>query len=440
MTSEGKLIRRNIHTYPFKYTYTDAQSFFAPERAAIYIHIPFCTKKCHFCDYVVYTNTATDVRQRYVDAVCKEIAAFPENPVFPAYSIEAVYFGGGTPGLLGAGQLVQLLDACRRAFHFLDDCEVCVEFDPDCVEEEKVSALHEAGFNRLSVGVQSFDDGILRNNNRPHDSAAVYAAMEIVRRAGFTHTNLDLIYPLFGLTMDLWQDSLTRAINLNPGCITAYPLEVWPKTAYYKWLVSNRKKLPDAAIEVQMARMAFDALEAAGFRRLSTSGYYHPERVKTYCRFLDYYWRTWPMIGFGVSSKSVIGDRLYTNIRSLRDYVARVDQGLPVLDFSTRMGKRQEMHRVMIRGFKMCEVSKRGFFERFGVDMSCVFGREIEHLVSKGYVVDDHKRVYLTREGQVFSSNVYEVFYTEDDLRKPGDGEVQFGISELIESIPVATA
>lgn len=425
-------IRRNIHTYPFKYHYLDPNDFFALEKASIYIHIPFCTTKCHFCDYVVYTNSKMDAREAYVNALCKEIARFPENRAFPGYTIDAIYMGGGTPGLLEADQLVRILETVRNSFAMTPECEVAVEFDPGCVTEEKVNAIYEAGYTRLSMGIQSFNEQILKENNRPHNLEDCYKAWEIIDKSGFTHTNVDLIYPMINLDTETWIDSMRKAIELKPSCITAYPLEVWQNTAYHHWLSNNKKQLPSAATEVEMCRVALDMLEEAGYTRGSTTGYYHPEVVPRYCRYLDYYWRTWPLIGFGVGSKTVITPKVYTNIRSMREYITRIEDGQSIMDFATNMTKRQEMLRFMIRGLKMCEVSKPEFYDRFGVEMMTIFAAEVDDLVEKGLAVDEADSVSITREGQVFSSNVYENFYTEEDLRPPREGEVQFGISELV--------
>ncbi|WP_084800052.1 radical SAM family heme chaperone HemW [Bradyrhizobium sp. Ai1a-2] len=426
-------VRRNIHTYPFKYSYLDPEHYFAKDRAVIYIHIPFCNTKCHFCDYVVYVNTNEDLRESYVQALCNEIASFVQNRTFPAFSIDAVYIGGGTPGVLTASQLVRIMDTVRANFDVACNCEVAVEFDPGTVQADKLAALRDAGFTRMSIGVQSFDEKILTQNNRPHNLNDCFRAWEVISRAGFAHTNIDLIYPLIGLDLPTWKDSLRQAIDMNPTCITAYPLEIWPKTAYHQWLVVNKSEhLPAVGLEVSMCRVALDALEDAGFRRFSTTGYFDPRRCDTYSRYLEYYWRTWPLIGFGVSSKNVINDRLYTNVRSIGEYLRRVQAGNSLMDFATRLTKEQEMRRVMIRGLKMCEVSKPSFLERFGVSTEMVFPREIAALVDRGLVEDTPASVRITREGQVFSSNVFEAFYTSDDLRPPNQGEVQFGLSELV--------
>ncbi|MTJ82375.1 MAG: radical SAM family heme chaperone HemW [Telmatospirillum sp.] len=433
MTSDHeKYIRRNIHTYPFKYTYNNYDDFFKKEQGSIYIHIPFCSSKCHFCDYTVYVNTDDDLREQYVAALCEEIRRFPDNPVFPRFAIEAIYFGGGTPGMLTAEQLTRILTACRDTFDVSPGAEIAVEFDPKSVEQAKIDTLRDAGFTRLSIGIQSFDEAILRDCNRPHTLADIDRAIDVVRKSRFTHVNIDLIYPLLGLTNEIWEESLRKAIDLNVACITVYPLEVWEKTAYHNWIMKKGKQLPKIHEEKQMALSAFTLLEKAGYKTGSTSGYYRPDLCDNYCVFLDYYWRTWPMIGFGVSSKSVIHQYLYTNIKSVRDYIDRIRDRKPVMDFSTLMTKDQEMRRVMIRGLKVGNVLKDDFLTRFGVPMTLVFGDILQKLKNDNYLLETDEEIRLTQQGQLYSNAVWEQFYTDDDLLPPQNNEIQFGISELI--------
>jgi oxygen-independent coproporphyrinogen-3 oxidase len=427
-------IRRNIHTYPFKYTYTDHAEFFRRPSAAIYLHIPFCSTKCHFCDYTIYVNTKDDLRERYVAALCEEIRRFPDNPVFPRFEIAAIYFGGGTPGLLSAEQLIRILDTCRYTFAMAPDVEVAVEFDPRSIEQDKLSRLCDAGFTRLSMGIQSFDEAILKETNRPHNLDDINRAVAAIRCTKFTHINIDLIYPLIGLTQDIWKNSVQRAIDLGFSCITAYPLEVWENTAYHNWIVKKGLSLPAVAEEKAMAETAFDLLEAAGYVTGSTSGYYRPDLCARYCRFLDYYWRTWPMIGFGVSSKSAIHEFMYTNIRNIRDYIDNIEANRSVLDFSTYLNKEQEMRRVMIRGLKVGTVGKSDFKARFGVPLGNVYGDTVNALIGEGYLADKGDEICLTRKGQLYSNAVWERFYVEEDLSPPRGDEVRFGISELVMS------
>jgi oxygen-independent coproporphyrinogen-3 oxidase len=425
-------IRRNIHTYPFKYHQIPAEEFFSPARGVLYLHIPFCSTKCHFCDYTVYVNRSLNLQERYVQALCEEVQRFPENPAFPRFEIESIYIGGGTPGLLSAAQLLRILDACRQTFQLTGDCEIGLEFDPDCVELEKLRQLAEGGFNRISIGVQSFDNDLLKQSNRPHDADSIYRAFDVVRSSGIRHVNIDLIYPLPGLTMDIWRSSVEQAVEFGPACVTIYGLEVWPGTAYYSWLEKGNLTLPSPGEEAEMYSYAMERLEDSGYRSLSTSGYYHPERTDRYCRFLDFYWRTWPMIGFGVSSKSVVMDHLWVNVKPLKEYFDRIAERRSPMDFAAYLTKPQEMRRVMIRGLKMCEVGKVDFLERFGVEMEVVFKREIDSLVEDGLLLNLPDRVALTPKGRIFGTNVYERFYTEEDLRAPATGEIQFGISHLV--------
>ncbi|MDX6601688.1 MAG: hypothetical protein QOF13_890 [Solirubrobacterales bacterium] len=429
----GRIRRRNIHTYPFKYQYLDYADFFALDSAVLYLHIPFCLTKCGFCDYTVYVGRSGDAREDYVQTLETEIRAWPSHRVFPAAELDAIYFGGGTPGILDGDQLARLITVCRETFAVRDDCEICIEFDPSTVEPDKLSRVQDAGATRISLGVQSFDDAVLTTCGRSHDSNRAIGAIEDVRAAGFDHFNLDLIFPLPGQTYESWIDSVDRAVALDPGCITAYGLEVWPKTAFHHQLKAGEISLPTPLDELRMYEYALDALEGAGFERGSTSGYYHPERCEGLCRFLDYYWRTWPMIGLGVSSKSVIGDRLYTNVKPLNKYRELVAEGRIPLDFATRLTRQQEMRRVMIRGLKMCEVYKEEFETRFGLGMDQVYGDELGELVDAGLLRNEEDRISLTRQGQLYSTNVFERFYVEEDLSQPSSDEVRFGISELID-------
>lgn len=426
------ITRRNIHTYPFKYQYVDYDEYFAPEAAALYLHVPFCIKKCGFCDYTVYINKTDEAREQYVQALIKEIRAYPSHGTFPRFSVDAIYFGGGTPGILTAEQLTRVLDTCRETFKINEGAEICLEFDPPTVSAEKVRKLKEEGFNRFSVGVQAFDDELLRICNRSHDVATAERAYQIIRDEGITHINLDLIFPLPNLTMDIWKHAVDKAIGMEPGCITAYGLEIWPKTAFYHEITQQKLELPTPEAEQAMYAYAIDALDAAGFQRTSSTGYYHPDRSPQYSRFLEFYWRTWPMVGFGVSSKSVVHDRLYTNVKGLKRYYELIEEGRIPLDFATYLTKDQEMRRVVIRGLKMCSVSRSGFKQRFGIDIDMMFGTQLAELTEQGYLVDEGDDIVLTRKGQIHSTNVYERFYTDDDLSPAKPGEVRFGISELV--------
>lgn len=433
MPANLKKRRQTIHTYPFNYAPATADDFFTLPHSALYIHIPFCRKKCHFCDYTVYINKDADVREDYVRKLCEEISRFVDNRSFPAFLVDAIYIGGGTPGLLTAAQLARVIKACRDSYLLADDCEISVEFDPPAVTADKVSELIGSGVNRISVGAQAFDDDVLEDANRAHDAAEVHTAFETLARAGVKHSNIDLIYPLPGLTKTAWHDSVSQAMSVNPASISLYGLEVWPGTAYHSWLKANKLDLPTAEEEVEMYLSASDRLEEAGFTASSTNGYLRSDRADVYCRYLDFYWNHWPTIGFGVSSRSAVFDRIWSNVKGLKEYMTCIDSHRSPIEFGRVLSKSEEMRRVVIRGMKTCRVSKRQFMERFGMGLEAIFPNEIASLVEDGLVDNGDEALALTRIGRALANNVYARFFVAHDDEPLTGGEVSIGRSALVE-------
>lgn len=423
--------RRMISKYPFKYEKMSSKDFFTLEKASVYIHIPFCMKRCHYCTYVTKVGTTVDERERYVCALIKDIENYDVNHTFPEYEIESIYFGGGTPSLLTDGQITRILAAIKKRFSVTEPLlDMCMEFDPSTITDERLNIFKKHGFTRLSVGVQSFDDDVLIASNRSHSAQIARNAINKVKEHGIKNFNIDLIYPLQCQNMSTWKEDLVEAINMEPAEITAHVLEVWPGTKIEQMVKDGIYRLPPFDEEIQMTNEAYDILESAGFKRWSNCGYYHPDRVNHYSLFMEYYWRTWPMIGFGVSAQSVVGKRIWTNIPEIDEYVKAIEAGKCPMNVCTIMTTRQEMLRVVIRGFKACYIDKHEFFNRFGCELMDVFSEQLHYLIQKGWIIETEDRFELTREGQVFDRDVYTVFYTEDDMKAPNKkNEVWLGLS-----------
>ena len=421
--------RQAIHTYPFKYKPMTPEEIFRPQQAAIYIHVPFCVKKCHFCDFVVRTNSTEDVRQRYVDAVCDEIRLFAEGHSFGNLAIDAIYVGGGTPSLLSEAQLLRVIETCRDHFTVLDGAELTVEFEPLTVSAAKVKALRAGGVNRASMGVQSFENELLVASNRSHKAADVYVALNVFAAAGLNNVNVDLIYPLPGMTWGMWASTVQRTLSVHPAAVSLYALEIWPGTPYDSWNSAGKLGLPGPDTEVAMYLHAARLLEEAGYAAESVNGYVDRRIAQSYCRYLEYYWRLKPLIGFGVSARSAFAEQLWRNCNSLTSYLAAVSQGRLPVDLGCVMTKQQEMRRFMIRGLKTCELAKADFMARFGVEMHQVFGDQLARLATEGALVETDDAVKLTMNGRAFAPNVYQHFYTHSDLGKASPGEVTYGVS-----------
>jgi len=429
-----KKLRQTIHLYPFNFAEVNELEFFAPRSAALYLHIPFCRRKCHFCDFTVYLNKNMDVREAYVQALCEEIRTFSDSRSFPAFTIESIYVGGGTPGLLTAEQLALLIQTCRDSYPVAEDCEISVEFDPHAVTPEKLAAAVESGVSRASMGVQSFDDRLLRESNRPHDAETATQALRALVASDIRTVNIDLIYPLPGLTMDVWLDTVAQAIALEPAAITTYGLEVWPGTVFHRRLLEDSTQWPSSEVEVEMYFNATEMLEKAGFIARSVNGYLHPERSDQYSRYLDFYWNALPTIGFGVSARSAVDDRMWTNVKAMPPYLGHVERGEPPIEFGRRLSKLEEIRRRVIRGLKACQLDKAAFEERYGVAMDVLFGPELRQLVDDGLIVDDEKTVCLTPLGRALANNVYARFCAPGDSAPLSVGEVSIGRSMLIDA------
>ncbi len=428
---ENKNTRRMISKYPFKYEKIDATEFFVKNKASIYIHIPFCVKRCHYCTYVTKTGSTLCERENYVQALIKDILAFDIEHIFPEHIIESIYFGGGTPGMLTDDQITRILDAVQARFSIEKPLtDLCMEFDPSIVTDEKLEIFKKHGFTRLSLGVQSFDDDVLKASNRSHTADCARKAIKKIKDHGITNFNIDLIYPLQCQNMSTWKEDLLETIAMEPAEITAHVLEVWPGTRLEQLVKERVYKLPSFEEEIKMTNEAYDILENAGFKRWSNCGYYHPDRTSHYSLFMDYYWRSWPMIGFGVSAQSVLNKKIWTNTPDIDDYINRINEGRSPMNVCTTMSTRQEMLRFIIRGFKACYVSKHEFYDRFGIEISDIFSNELLYLVKKNWIYEDDDSYNLTREGQVFDRDVYTVFYTEDDMKAPEKkGQVWLGLS-----------
>ena len=423
--------RRMISKYPFVYEKKQPNEFFTKERASIYLHFPFCINRCHYCTYVTKTGSTESERERYVSALIEDIKMYNQFGCLPEYEIESIYFGGGTPALLTVDQITRILYAIKGRFKVIEPIrDMCMEFDPITVTDDKLEAIKSLGFTRISIGVQSFDDSVLKASNRSHTAEGARTAIKLIKDHGITNYNIDLIYPLQCQDRSTWKEDLAEAIAFEPAEITAHVLEVWPGTTLERMVQKGIYKLPSFDEEIKMTNDAYDMLERAGFRRWSNCGYYHPNRSSHYSLFMDYYWRTWPMIGFGVSAQSVIGRRIWTNIPDIEQYLQCIEAGTNPMNVCTEMTVRQEMLRVVIRGFKACYISKNEFYSRFGVEIEQVFHDEIEYLLQKGWIRETEEAFELTRNGQVFDRDVYTVFYTEEDMSAPQkSNQVWLGLS-----------
>ena len=289
---------------------------------SLYIHVPFCARKCAYCDFASYPGRETDWR-RYFDEIATEIRLWSGETDFgllsERYRVISMFIGGGTPTLVDAGYIQRVIDACRAIVPFEADAEITIEGNPGTLTPEKLAAFRRAGVNRLSLGAQSFDDGLLRSLGRIHTAAQIGQAVTMARDAGFDNLNLDLMYALPGQGMNQWKDTLDAAIALGVEHISAYSLIVEPGTPMAARVASGTAIVPEDDAVNAMQRAAIDRLSAAGYRRYEISNYARPGLE---CRHNLVYWNRGDYLGLGCAAHSLMGGRRFHNPDSLDEYLS----------------------------------------------------------------------------------------------------------------------
>ncbi len=291
----------------------------------IYIHIPFCRSKCQYCDF--YSLTAKDDKliDNYLNALCEHIRESGE--LAPAYRVDTIYFGGGTPSFFGVDGLATILTAIRRSFDVDSGAEITFEANPDSISDKLLGRLKAEGFNRVSLGVQCDDDELLKKLGRPHDFAQAVSAAQRIRKAGFKNLSIDLMYGLPGQTLRQWRDTLERALTMNPEHVSCYALKVEEGTPMYDY--REFLNLPGDDIQADMYLAAVDILRGKGFRQYEISNF---ARKGTYSRHNMKYWTGGEYLGFGPSASSDFAGKRFTMIRDLQGYIDGIKNGGTVIE------------------------------------------------------------------------------------------------------------
>ena len=303
-------------------------------KLGIYIHIPFCRSKCDYCDFYSLAGRESDM-DTYQTALLAHIRE--TAPLARHMEIDTIYFGGGTPSYYGAKRLKALLSALKKQFRVLRDAEITLEANPDSVDFKMLNTLRRVGFNRLSLGVQSACDELLRCVHRPHTFQQAALAVTAARKAKFKNLSLDLIYGLPGQTDSNWQETLDQALSLEPDHLSCYGLKVEEGTPLHHRVLKG-EVLPDDDAQADMYLWTVNRLEQAGYPQYEISNFARPGMQS---RHNLRYWLTRPYIGFGPGAHSDFGGRRYSFVRDLDQYVAGVLHGGNIIDSSDLIPQRE---------------------------------------------------------------------------------------------------
>jgi oxygen-independent coproporphyrinogen-3 oxidase len=370
---------------------------------AIYVHIPFCARKCSYCDFNAYAG-ADDLVAPFVASVLEEIGRAPEG----GRPLRSVFFGGGTPTFLSACDLTHILNAIRRKFAADSDIEITCEANPTSSDVKKFLALRESGFNRISIGVQSFHPRLLSFAERDHSPAEAIGAVEAARSAGFSNVSIDLIFGLPTQTRQEWEETLERAVSLQTEHLSLYALTIEPGTRFERLHRGRKLTLPDEETELWMYEHAVRRLTQAGFEHYEVSNFAKPGFSSRHNRV---YWLNEEYLGFGPGAVSYLRGRRWTNekhpLRYIRKVQAREDlcTDSEVLDACAALGE------TLMVGLRLREgVSLSRLQDRFQMDALEVYRDQIEKLTRQGLLEREGDRLRLTYRGLLIANTALMEF------------------------------
>ncbi|WKZ48129.1 MAG: radical SAM family heme chaperone HemW [Anaerolineales bacterium] len=381
---------------------------------SLYLHIPFCAHRCAYCDFNTYAGQESLI-PAYADALCNEIEFVGSRAERSGSGDEAkvhtIFFGGGTPSLLSPSQFDSILGSIRANFTLTEDAEITIEANPGTVNYDSLCQLRKIGINRISFGVQSANMEELRMLERTHSFFDVIEAVTSARKAGFANLNLDLIYGLPEQTMQTWQTTVKRILDLHPEHISAYALTLEHGTPFGRWAKKGLLPLPDPDLAAEMYEWASETLEANGYINYEISNWARAEGGKQNaddpafrllppyfaCRHNLQYWRTLPYLAFGAGAHGYADGYRYSNVLRIKTYIERITNYeicttqyefplSPAVVNHHRQSLQDDMSEFMINGLRLTRegISIDEFEQRFGKKLQDVFGKEIDELLKLG--------------------------------------------------------
>lgn len=382
---------------------------------AVYVHIPFCIKKCDYCDFLSAPASA-DVQERYVQALIREIRA--EGAAEQADRTEqviSVFFGGGTPSILQAGRIGDILQALRECFVFAPEAEITVECNPGTLDAARLSSYRQAGVNRLSIGLQSADRSELRLLGRIHTWEQFEESFALARGEGFCNINVDLMSALPGQTAASWENTLRSVLLLHPEHISAYSLIIEEGTPFYGRYAEGTRRglLPDEDAERAMYARTGELLAAAGYEHYEISNYALPGFA---CRHNICYWERTDYIGFGLGAASLRQQERFSRLRGLKEYMAAAEEGRSTRTEIQKLSQKDEMEEFMFLGLRLLRgVSAARFYEQFGCRPEEVYGDVLDKYERLGLLAREGERIFLTERGIDVSNVIFSDFLLDED-------------------------
>jgi oxygen-independent coproporphyrinogen-3 oxidase len=382
----------------------------------IYLHIPFCRKRCHFCYFKVYTDKNASEVESYLDAAVQELTLYAAKPVIGGRKPKFIYFGGGTPSYISSRQLAGLVERMKALLPWDGAEEITFECEPGTLTEPKLQVIRDLGVSRLSLGIENFDDEILKANGRAHTSKEIEPSYRFARSIGFPQINIDLIAGMVGETTENWRECVRKTIALEPDSVTIYQMEIPFNTTIFKEMkVMGESVAPVATWKSkrEWVDYAFAELERVGY---TVGSAYTAVRDPSRSKFLyrDLLWSGADMLGIGVASFSHVQGVHYQNEHEYGPYTERLNRGELPIYRALPLTSEQRMIRELVLQLKRGQVKDRYFRGKFGVNIQERFADPVGKLRDQGFLVPDADGLRLNRKGLLQVDRLlYEFFLPE---------------------------
>lgn len=368
----------------------------------LYIHIPFCQQKCFYCDFPSYANIE-NLQEAYVTALHQEIVA--QGGLFSRYVVDTIYIGGGTPTVLTTKLLKKIIDTVKKNFVISSDVEWTLEVNPGTIDEKKLATLFQIGINRLSFGVQSFNDYLLKKIGRIHNGQQALDAIHLAKIVGFQNISLDLMYGLPEQTIKDLRESIVKAADLEVQHISIYGLKVEDGTVFAKLQEKNKLALPSEEVDEEMYELVMHDLPQAGYQRYEISNF---ARGGFESRHNLKYWENKPYLGFGVAAHSYIEPKRFANVAKVKEYIERINEKKSPKEFCEELDSDvliEEFCFLALRTKAGIDIEK--FNTKFNRNFFSIYGHIIDRLKLKKLVEQDENHIYLTDLGMKYGNQVF---------------------------------
>ena len=364
---------------------------------SLYIHIPFCDQKCHYCDFPSFAGKG-DLKDRYINALIKEINQNTKN-----YIIDTIFIGGGTPSSLSAEQLEKLLINVNN-FTFSDDVEFTIECNPGSITSKKLNVMKKYGVNRLSMGLQAVQNSLLKDIGRIHSYEVFKENFMLARECGFDNINVDLMFGLPRQKVSEWKESLEMILALNPEHISAYSLIIEDGTRFSKLYEQNKLKLPNEDEERQMYHLAKDILSKNDFSQYEISNY---SKEGFECRHNIAYWKMNNWLGVGSAASSYIDGERFTNFSKIETYIEKIENNQSPREEESKNTMEENIEEFMFMGLRLIEgINEDEFEDRFNRIVDSYYKDILKKFILQGLLERKNRKIYLTEKGIEYSNMV----------------------------------